>query len=515
MQQREQFLQEITNGYTFKGDSILLGSAMLNGEVIKEAAVRLPLRTLNRHGLISGATGTGKTKTLQVLAEAMSNASIPVLLMDIKGDLSGIAAAGASNAKIEERTAMLGITYTPSAFPVELLSLSNEPGVKLKATVTEFGPVLLAKVLDLNSTQESILSMLFKYCDDHQMPLLDLQDLQKTLQWAANEGKNELKDAYGAISPASIGTIMRKVIELQQQGADNIFGEPSFEVDDLMRISNDGKGIINILRVTDIQDKPKLFSTFMLQLLAELYATLPEEGDLDQPKLVMFIDEAHLIFSNANPVLINQLETIIKLIRSKGVGIYFVTQNPVDIAPAVLSQLGLKIQHSLRAFTANDRKAIKQTAENYPLSNYYKTEDLITQLGTGEALITLLNEKGIPTPLAATMLCPPQSRMDILTQQEIDVLVKQSGLTTKYNRIVDTKSAYEILEEKLKTAKELEPEVKTKRQQEEEKSVLEQLGDNSVVKSMMRTAGNMIVRSLLGSLGVSTSTRRKKKSSWF
>lgn len=515
MQQREQFLQEITNGYTFKGDSILLGSAMLDGEVIKEAAVRLPLRTLNRHGLISGATGTGKTKTLQVLAEAMSNASIPVLLMDIKGDLSGIAAAGASNAKIEERTAMLGITYTPAGFPVELLSLSNEPGVKLKATVTEFGPVLLAKVLDLNSTQESILSMLFKYCDDHQMPLLDLQDLQKTLQWAANEGKNELKDAYGAISPASIGTIMRKVIELQQQGADNIFGEPSFEVDDLMRISNDGKGIINILRVTDIQDKPKLFSTFMLQLLAELYATLPEEGDLDQPKLVMFIDEAHLIFSNANPVLINQLETIIKLIRSKGVGIYFVTQNPVDIAPAVLSQLGLKIQHSLRAFTANDRKAIKQTAENYPLSSYYKTEDLITQLGTGEALITLLNEKGIPTPLAATMLCPPQSRMDILTQQEIDALVKQSGLTTKYNRTVDTKSAYEILEEKLKTAKELEPEVKTKRQQEEEKSVIEQLGDNSVVKSMMRTAGNMIVRSLLGSLGVSTSTRKKKKSSWF
>lgn len=513
MPQREKFTQEIINGYTFKGSSFLLGSAMLNGEVITEAAVRVPLRTLNRHGLISGATGTGKTKTLQVLAEALSNASIPVLLMDIKGDLSGLAAAGVTNAKIEERAKLLNIQYTPSAFPAELLSLSNEPGVKLKATVTEFGPVLLAKVLDLNSTQESILSMLFKYCDDSDIPLLDLKDLQKTLQWAANEGKDELKEAYGAISPASVGTIMRKVIELQQQGADNIFGEPSFEVDDLMRIADDGRGMINILRVTDIQDKPKLFSTYMLQLLAELYATLPEEGDLDQPKLVMFIDEAHLVFNNANNVLLSQLETIIKLIRSKGVGIFFVTQNPVDIAPAVLSQLGLKIQHSLRAFTANDRKAIKQTSENYPLSEYYKTEDLITQLGTGEALVTLLNEKGIPTPLAATMLCPPQSRMDILTQQEIDQLVNRSGLTNKYNRIVDTKSAHEILTEKMEAAKQMEPEVKTRRQ-EEEKSVIEQLGENTVVKSMLRTAGNMIVRSLLGSMGVSTTTRRKQKS-WF
>lgn len=514
MEQKEQFLQDITNGYTFKGDYFLLGGAMLNGEVVAGAQVKVPLRTLNRHGLISGATGTGKTKTLQVLAEAMSSKGIPTLLMDIKGDLSGIAAEGTTNSKIEERAQLLSITYNPTAYPVELLSLSNEPGTKLKATVTEFGPVLLAKVLDLNSTQESILSMLFKYCDDHKMPLLDLQDLQKTLQWAANDGKEELKDAYGAISTASVGTIMRKVIELQQQGADNIFGEPSFEVDDLMRLSADGRGMINILRVTDIQDKPKLFSTFMLQLLAELYATMPEEGDMDQPKLVMFIDEAHLIFDNANSVLLNQLETIIKLIRSKGVGIFFVTQNPVDIAPAVLSQLGLKIQHALRAFTANDRKAIKQTSENYPLSPYYKTEDLITQLGTGEALVTLLNEKGIPTPLAATMLCPPASRMDILTADEINKLEKQSQLSLKYNRTVDSKSAYEILNEKMEAAKDLEPEIKSKRKEEEEKSVLEEIGENTVVRSMMRTAGNMIVRSLLGSLGVSTSTRRKKKS-WF
>lgn len=506
----EKFVQDIQAGYTFKGGSFRLGSAMLEGRVVPGADVFVPLRTLNRHGLISGATGTGKTKTLQLLAENLSNASIPVLLMDIKGDLSGLAAPGTPNDKINERAQWLSIEYKPSAYPVELLSLSTEPGVRLRATATEFGPVLLSKVLELNSTQESILSMLFKYCDDNRMPLVDLDDLQKTLQWAANEGKDELKDTYGALSPASVGTIMRKVIELQQQGANSIFGEPSFEVEDLARISEDGRGVINILRVTDIQDKPKLFSTFMLQLLAELYATLPEEGDMEQPKLVMFIDEAHLVFNNANNVLLGQLETIIKLIRSKGVGIFFVTQNPVDIAPAVLGQLGLKIQHSLRAFTAADRKAIKQTAENYPLSEYYKTEDLITRLGTGEALVTLLNEKGIPTPLAATMLCPPTSRMDILEQEEIDMLVRKSPLAPKYNRDVDSISAKEILAEKLQAAKEAPPEVKAKRQEEEDKSVIEQLGENTIVRSMMRTAGTMIVRSLLGSLGLGGTTRRRR-----
>jgi len=508
--QREKFTEDINSGYTFKGNSFLLGSAMLGGEVVTEAQVKVPLRTLNRHGLISGATGTGKTKTLQVLAEALSDASVPVLLMDIKGDLSGLAAPSPGHPKIDERAKLLGIDFTPSDFPVELLSLSNEPGVRLRATVTEFGPVLLAKVLDLNSTQESILAMLFKYCDDNEMPLLDLKDMQKTLQWAANDGKDVLKEEYGTISTSSVGTIMRKVIELQQQGGDDIFGEPSFDIEDLMRIADDGRGMINILRVTDIQDKPKMFSTFMLQLLSEMYANLPEEGDLDQPKLVMFIDEAHLIFDNANNVLISQLETIIKLIRSKGVGIFFVTQNPVDIAPAVLSQLGMKIQHALRAFTANDRKAIKQTAENYPLSDYYDTDEIITQLGTGEALVTLLNEKGIPTPLAATMLCPPKSRMDILTTEEINALVRKSRLVDIYNRTIDSKSAYEILTEKMQAAKEAEPEIK-KRRQKEEKSTLEKIGDNTVVKSILRTAGNAIVRSLLGSLGVSTTTRRRKK----
>lgn len=506
---KEQLLKDINSGYTFKGDSFLLGSAMLEGAVITEAQVRAPLKTLNRHGLISGATGTGKTKTLQVLAEAMSDASIPVLLMDIKGDLSGLAAASPGHPKIDERAALLGIEFKPTDFPVELLSISAEPGVRLRATVTEFGSVLLAKILDLNSTQESILAMLFKYCDDNKLPLVDLKDLLKTLQWASSDGKEELKEAYGSISTASVGTIMRKVIALQQQDADNIFGEPSFDVDDLMRIADDGRGMINILRVTDVQDKPMLFSTFMLQLLSELYATLPEEGDTDRPKLVMFVDEAHLVFKNANDILLAQLETVIKLIRSKGVGIFFVTQNPVDIAPAVLSQLGMKIQHSLRAFTAKDRKAIKQTAENYPLSDHYEIDEIITQLGIGEALVTLLNEKGIPTPLAATMLCPPRSRMDILTDDEITAVVKKSKLIEEYNKVVDKESAHEILTKKMEAAKEQEPKVK-KRRVKEEKSVLEKVGEHTVVKSMMRTAGNMIVRSLLGSLGVKT---RKRK--WF
>ncbi len=510
MADKAKFTEQINTGYTFKGSSILLGKAMLDGQLVPEAEVKVPLKTMNRHGLISGATGTGKTKTLQLLAESLSDASVPVLLMDIKGDLSGIAAAGTPNDKINERVQHMGISYTPAGYPVELLSLSNEPGVRLRATVTEFGPVLLSKILGLNSTQESVLSMLFKYCDDKQMPLLDLKDLQKTLQWAANEGKAELSGEYGNISPATVGTIMRKVIELQQQGADIFFGEKSFEVDDLMRIADDGRGMISIVRVTDLQDRPKLFSTFMLQLLAELYATLPEAGDLDQPKLVMFIDEAHLIFSDANEVLVNQLETIIKLIRSKGVGIFFCTQNPMDIAPAVLGQLGMKVQHALRAFTANDRKDIKLTAANYPDSEYYKTEDLITELGIGEALITSLNEKGIPTPLVATMLCPPKSRMDILTEQEISQLINKSSLVPKYAGTQDRESAYEILTQKLTIAKEEAP-AKQKAQPAEEKTVLETITDNPIAKSMMRTAGNMIVRSLLGSLGLGGTTRRKSK----
>ncbi len=511
------FQTAITGGYSYEGPSILLGKAVLNGEVHKDLSIRVPLKTMNRHGLISGATGTGKTKTLQGISEELSKAGVPVLLLDIKGDLSGIAAPSAMGKHVSERVLTLGLEdYQPMGFPAELFTLSNQPGAKLRATVSEFGPVLLAKILELNDTQESILAMLFKYCDDHQLPLLDLQDLSKTLQWAANEGKAELSQAYGNISTASVGTIMRRIIELQQQGADNFFGERSFDIDDLMRLSEDGRGMLSILRVSDLQSKPKLFSTFMLQMLAELYASLPEEGDLESPKLIMFIDEAHLIFKDANSALIEQLETIIKLIRSKGVGIFFCTQNPIDIAPSVLSQLGLKIQHALRAFTANDRKAIKQAAENYPSTEFYNTDELITQLGIGEALVTSLNEKGIPTPLVHTMLCPPRSRMDVLTDAEVTAIVSKSQLVPKYNEVVNRESAYEILNQKLTVAAQPQPAAAPKAEpaQSTGGSLLESIASNSIVKSMLRTAGNQIVRSLLGSIGVSGS-RRRKSSSWF
>ncbi len=501
------FLEAIKTGYTFKGEFFMLGCAMLDGNVVAGADVVVPFKTLNRHGLIAGATGTGKTKTLQVLAEGLSDASIPVLMMDIKGDLSGIAAAGTVNDKITERCQKLNIEFKPTAYPTDLLTLSNQKGARLRATVSEFGPVLLSKILGLNDTQGGFVAMIFKYCDDSKLPLLDLKDFIKVLQFVSDGGKADLEKTYGKISTTSTGTILRKVIELQQQGADVFFGEKSFEVDDLMRINEDGKGMISIVRVTDLQDRPKLFSTFMLQLLAELYASCPEEGDMDKPKLVMFIDEAHLIFQEANDALLQQIETIIKLIRSKGIGIYFCTQNPMDVPASVLAQLGLKIQHALRAFTAADRKVIKQTSENYPETNFYKTEDLITQLGTGEALVTILNEKGIPTPLAHCMIRPPQSRMDILTDAEIDSLVAKSKIAAKYNEVIDSKSAYEILTEKLEDAAKREPEEKVKaKPAKKEKSIF----DDPTVKSMTRTAGNTIVRTLLGVLGLGGRSRSRK-----
>lgn len=509
------FLDAVKTGYTFKGDSLRIGSGILDGKVVTDAQVNLPFKTLNRHGLIAGATGTGKTKTLQMLAEGLSDASIPVLLMDIKGDLSGIAAAGTANDKIKERYQLLNLEYKPAAFPVELLTLSNQKGARLRATVSEFGPVLLSKILGLNDTQGGLVAMIFKYCDDSKLPLLDLKDFIKVLQYVSAEGKAELEKAYGKISTTSTGTILRKVIELQQQGADVFFGEKSFEVDDLMRISDDGRGVISIVRVTDLQDRPKLFSTFMLQLLAELYATAPEEGDMDKPKLVLFIDEAHLIFQEASDALLQQIETIIKLIRSKGIGIYFCTQNPMDVPPSVLAQLGLKVQHALRAFTAADRKVIKQTAENYPETAFYKTEDLVTQLGIGEALVTMLNEKGIPTPLVHCMLCSPRSRMDILNDSEIDGIVAKSKIAAKYNQVVDSQSAYEILTDKLNEAAQKTEEVKKQQQEEKENKTTAKkekgFFDDPVVKSMTRTAGNTIVRGLLGALGLGgrSSSRRK------
>lgn len=449
---KENFIQVINKGYATKGSFIILGSAILNEEAIPEAQTKIPLKTLNRHGLIAGATGTGKTKTIQVFSEQLSNVGIPVLMMDIKGDFSGIAKEGREETFITERHAKINIPYNVSAFPVELMSLSKQNGVRLRATVSEFGPVLFSRILDLNDTQAGVIAVIFKYCDDYKMPLLDLKDIKKVINYITEEGKTEITASYGKISTATTGTILRKIIELEQQGGDLFFGELSFEIDDLMRIDENGKGFVNIIRLTDIQDKPKLFSTFMLSLLAEIYQKMPEKGDSEQPELVIFIDEAHLIFNEASKALLEQIETIVKLIRSKGVGIYFVTQNPMDIPSGVLAQLGLKIQHALRAFTANDRQAIKKTADNYPTSEYYNTAELLTSLGIGEALVTALNEKGIPTPLVATMMRSPMSRMDILSAAEIEEINLKSKLVKKYNEEIDRESAYEILNKKIEDA---------------------------------------------------------------
>ncbi|MBK6352751.1 MAG: DUF853 family protein [Saprospiraceae bacterium] len=511
---KEEFISEIKAAYQFKGDSIVLGCGMLNGAVLPEAPISIPLRMVNRHGLIAGATGTGKTKSLQLMAEQLSSKGVPSVLLDIKGDLSGIALEGSMNSKISERHTTLNIPWEPHDNFVELLSISNEPGVRLRATVTEFGPVLLSKILGLNDTQEGVVSMMFKFCDDSGLPLLDLEDFKKVLQFVSNEGKEEIEKEFGAVSSASVGTIMRKIIELEQQGATGFFGERSFEVEDLCRVDKQGRGVISILRAADIQDKPKFFSTFMLQMLAEIYTKFPEAGDLEKPKLVFFLDEAHLLFEEATSALVNQLETIIKLIRSKGIGLFFITQNPIDIPEEVLGQLGLKVQHALRAFTAKDRKAIKLASENYPDTRFYEVANLITELGIGEALVTALNEKGIPTPLAHTMMRAPESRMDVLKEDEMDSIRNHSEIADYYNENINRDSAAEILSRKLEEAM-VDEEKPVSGSRRQEKSTLEKVMGSTVTRQVGRTVARELTRGLLGMLGIKMGSSRTKKTGWF
>lgn len=512
MANSDTFIETIEQGYQFKGDHLLLGGAMLNGETQTGTFVKIPLKTLNRHGLIAGATGSGKTKTLQILAEQLSKKGVPSLLMDMKGDLSGIAVPSGGHPKIDERHTAIGFEFEAGGSPVEFLTLSDEKGARLRATVSEFGPVLFSKILSLNDTQSGIVAVVFKYCDDNNWPLLDLGDFKKTIQYMVNEGKAEVQELYGRMSTASTGSIMRKIVELEQQGAETFFGERSFDVNDLCRQDELGRGIVSIIRLTDIQDRPKLFSTFMLQILAEIYSTFPEAGDSDKPKLVLFIDEAHLVFDKASDALLDQIEAIVKLIRSKGVGIFFVTQNPSDIPDDVLGQLGLKVQHALRAFTAKDRKAIKLAAQNYPITDFYDVDQLLTELGIGEALVTALNEKGIPTPLVHTMLRAPESRMDILTQKEINNIVDYSPLVKKYNKVLDRDSAEEILSEKIEAAHDLERQAELRAQREKakkstrgrrrkEKSMLEKVMSNTTTRQIGRTLARELVRGLMGILG--------------
>lgn len=503
MADKAKFIEELSKRYTSKGESITLGKAMLEGEVITEVDVKIPLKTINRHGLIAGATGTGKTKTLQVFAEQLSHAGIPSLVLDIKGDFSGIAEPGSENAVISERYAKTQLPYQPQAFPVELMTISGEKGVKLRATVTEFGPLLLSKILELNDTQQSIISIVFKYCDDKGLPLIDLDDLKKVLQYVTDnpQGKADLANNYGSIAPASLGAILRSIVALEQQGAAQFFGEPSFDVEDLLK-QRDGKGVVNILRVGNIQSKPQLFSTFMLSLFAEIYMTFPEEGDSGKPKLVLFIDEAHLIFNEASKTLLAQIETMVKLIRSKGVGIYFITQIPGDVPENVLSQLGLKIQHALRGFTAKDRKEISKAVENYPITEFYKADELIQNLGIGEAFITALDEKGIPTPLVHTYLISPESRMDVLNDAEVSDLTSRSALVAKYEQTVNKESAYEMLANRMEQATQNTSTTQKSRPVKEEPGMFESVMKSRAGRTFTTTLAREGAKFVLGMLGL-------------
>jgi DNA helicase HerA-like ATPase len=503
MADKSKFIQELSGRYSPKGEFITLGKAMLDGEVVTEVDVTIPLKTINRHGLIAGATGTGKTKTIQVFAEQLSHAGIPSLVLDIKGDFSGIAVAGKENAIITERYSKTKLPYQAQPFPVELMSISGEKGIKLRATVTEFGPLLLSKILNLNDTQQSIISIVFKYCDDKGLPLIDLDDLKKVLQYVTDnpQGKADLKNNYGSIASASLGTILRSIVALEQQGANSFFGEPSFDVEDLLQ-KRAGKGVVNILRVGNIQSKPQLFSTFMLSLFAEIYMMFPEEGDSGKPKLVLFIDEAHLIFKEASKVLLSQIETMVKLIRSKGVGIYFITQIPGDVPENVLSQLGLKIQHALRGFTAKDRREISKAVENYPITDYYESKELIQNLGIGEAFITALDEKGIPTPLVHTFLISPESRMDVLNEAEVSELTNKSAMVAKYEQTVNKESAYEMLANRMEEAVRNSPPTAKTRTVKEEPGMFESVIKSKAGRTFTTTLAREGAKFILGMFGL-------------
>ena len=503
MDRKAKFTDTIKSSYTTEKAFIYLGAGILDGEIIADAEVNLALKMMNRHGLIAGATGTGKTRTLQLIAEQLSDAGVPVFMLDVKGDLSGLNLAGQTNPKLEERAAALGKPYEPSGFPVELYSLSGKLGAQMRATVIEFGPVMLSKILDLNETQAGVMAVIFKYADDNKLPLLDLNDLKKLISYlSSGQGALEIRESYGSISSATSGTMLRKIVAIEQQGLSRIFGERSFDIQDLFsRV--DGKGMISLLNISDVQAQPVLYSTFLLSLLAEIFYSMPEVGDPDKPKLVFFFDEAHLLFKNSSRAFLEQIETIIRLIRSKGIGVFFCTQSPMDIPESVLGQLGNRVQHALRTFTPNDAEALKKTVNTYPRSDFYEIDRVLTALGTGQALITVLNEKGIPTEVVATHLIPPRASMSPLPAADADALTRSSTNYSKYQEVIDPESAYDILttrvDEKLaeeQTIKKQEIEEKENTPKRNEKSTFEKV----ISAPITRQIGSAIVRGLFGML---------------
>jgi hypothetical protein len=424
--------------------TLALGAIVHGGECHPETIATLPLPMANRHGLVAGATGTGKTKTLQLLAEQFSAAGVPVFLADLKGDLSGISVPGEGGGRVAQRATETGWAWKPAGCPAEYLSLTGGNGAQLRATVSSFGPLLLARVLGLNETQSSVLSLVFKFSDDRHLPLLDLSDLRAVLQYLSGDGAAELAD-YGGMSKATVGVLLREMVQLEQQGAGAFFGEPEFELDDLLQVEPDGRGVVSVLELADVQDRPALFSTFMMWMLARLYHDLPEVGDVDRPKLVFFFDEAHLLFDNASKAFLDQIEQVVRLIRSKGVGVWFVTQSPKDVPAEVLGQLGNRVQHALRAFTPDDEKALKAAARTFPKTVYYDVEETLTTLGIGEAFVTVLTPTGAPTPPFAVRMIPPGSRMGPLTPDELKAQIAASDQAKEYATPVDRESAREML----------------------------------------------------------------------
>ncbi|HVL84519.1 MAG TPA: helicase HerA-like domain-containing protein [Pseudonocardia sp.] len=503
--------EQIAAGYAMEGAALELGTVLVDGAVDPSARVRIPLATLNRHGLVAGATGTGKTKTLQVLAEQLSAAGVPVVLADVKGDLTGLARPGEPHERITARATDTGDDWTPTAFPVEFLSLGGgSPAVPVRATLTQFGPILLAKVLDLNDTQESTLGLIFHWADQRGLPLLDTKDLRAVIQHlTSDEGKAELR-GIGGVSPATAGVILRALVNLEAAGGDAFFGEPEFDPADLIR-QVDGRGVLTLLELADQQGNPRLFSTFLMWLLAELFEELPEAGDLDRPKLVFFFDEAHLLFADASKAFRERIEQTVKLIRSKGVGVFFCTQLPTDVPGPVLSQLGARIQHALRAFTPEDQAALAKTVRTYPNTEHYDVEEALTSLGTGEAIVTVLSERGAPTPVAWTRMRAPRSLMAAIGEAEVAAAAKVSPLFATYGATVDRESAYERLTARIAESAPAQPPptpADPPAAERDEPGLVEKAFASPVVRSFLRSAasalGREITRGLFG-------TRRRRR----
>jgi DNA helicase HerA-like ATPase len=494
----------VAPGYEFEGPALELGGLMTDASTLGGVPIRIPLGMLNRHGLVAGATGTGKTKTLQLLAEQLSAAGVPVFAADIKGDLSGLSVPGEPSDKISERASSVGQDWQAKGFPVEFFALGGQgTGTPLRVTMSAFGPTLLAKVLGLNDTQESSLGLVFHYADKAGLPLLDLADLREVVKYlASEEGKEDLKE-LGGLSSATAGVILRELITFADQGADVFFGEPEFDTKDFLQ-AEDGQGVISLVELPNLQDRPALFSTFLMWLLADLFHDLPEVGDPDKPKLVFFFDEAHLLFDGASKAFLDAIAQTVRLIRSKGVGVFFVTQSPTDVPDDVLAQLGSRIQHQLRAATPNDAKALKQTVNTYPTSAYPDLGQVILQLGIGEAIVTVMSERGAPTPVAWTRLRAPESLMGAAESSAMEAAVKASPLHDKYAEAVDRESAREILARKLEAgAARAEQQEKaapssshTSSRQKKEKSVVEQVVTSTAFKQVARTAAREIVRGI-------------------